>query len=92
MVVSREVVFDVISQERDYQDARWDENSTDTEGLHSVTEWLVFMQDYLNEAMHQVSRNGDPEASRLALHTIRKITAMGVACMEQRGALRREFF
>jgi hypothetical protein len=57
-------------------------------GEHTVAEWLVYIQDYTQEAMHQCSRGADPAAAEAALRTIRKITAMGVACMEQCGALR----
>ena len=56
-------------------------------GIHTVTEFLVFMQSYLNQAIDQVSRNPELEASRMALDTIRKITTLGVACMEQNGVV-----
>lgn len=89
-MATREEVFNVIRGERDYQDSIWNAETTTTEGVHSVTEFLVFMQDYVNEALHHVSRNGEPEASEHALHIVRKVATLGVACMEQNGALRRE--
>ena len=87
--VSREEVYGVIDGERAYQELRWSPATTPTGGVRSVTEFLVYMKDYLDEAMNQVTRIADPQASALALHTIRKIAAMGVACMEQNGAPRR---
>lgn len=90
MKATRQEVYAVIDGERDYQDARWNQNTTSTGGVHSVTEFLVFMQSYLNQAIDQVSRNAEPEASQMALDTIRKLTALGVVCMEQNGVVNRE--
>ncbi len=92
MELSREEVYSLLDGERAYQDSVWNENTTSTAGVHTVTEWLVFMQDYLDEAKSYVSRSLEPAGSQKASHTIRKIAAMGVACMEQNGAPRREGF
>jgi len=89
-MATRKEVYEALDTERDYQNRKWNSSTTTSGGKHSITEWLVYMQDYLNEAMHQVSRNPDPHANDLALRTIRKITAMGVSCMEQNGAPKRE--
>jgi hypothetical protein len=89
-MILRDEVYAAIDTERKYQDERWNIVTTPTDGQHTVTEWLVYMQDYLTEAVKQVSRQADPKASQDALHTIRKIAAMGVACMEQNGAPKRE--
>ncbi len=87
---TRNEVYAAINSERFYQDSMWNAGTTSTEGKHSVTEWLVYMQDYLTQAMSQVTRQADPKASQDALNTIRKIAAMSVCCMEQHGAPRRE--
>lgn len=89
MKSTREEVYKAIDGERDYQAKRWNENTTTTAGVHSVTEYLVYMQDYVNEALHTVSRTGDPLGSTAGLDIIRKVTALGVACMEQNGAIKR---
>jgi hypothetical protein len=88
-MTNRPEVYAALDGERDYQETRWNANTTASKGLHSVTEFLVFMRDYTEEALHVVSRNPEPEASVAALHIIRKVAAMGVACMEQHGAPRR---
>jgi hypothetical protein len=88
-MVSQERVFNVITGERIYQAGRWNEETTESGGKHTVTEWLLYIQDYLTEATHLVSRNPDPEATRMALDSIRKIAAMCVACMEQNGVVPR---
>jgi hypothetical protein len=82
MLVDRECVFDVLNGEREYQIEKW--GPTPEKGLHTPTEFLVYMQDYLTEAFNQATRPSDLDES--VLDTIRKITAMGVACMEQWGA------
>ncbi len=84
MIATREEVYTALDDERDYQDEKWHQH------IHTIEEWLVYMKDYLNEAFHQVSRvgTGTPEYLK-SLDTIRKVTALGVACMEQNGAPRR---
>ena len=91
-MATREEVYHILDGERDYQDRVWNESTTSTGGKHTVTEWLLFMQDYLDEARSYVSRHPEPQGSNQAAHTVRKIAAMGVACMEQNGAPRREGF
>lgn len=85
MKATRAEVYAAIDGERDYQDSVWNKNTTTTGGQHSVTEWILFMEDYLMQARQQVTRNAEPMANLVALETMRKITAMGVACMEQNG-------
>lgn len=84
--LSRDEAWAALLSELDYQIERWNKDTTVTEGKHSVTEFLVFMDDYLREAKTMVSRNGEPGASEAALHIVRKITALGVSCMMQNGA------
>jgi hypothetical protein len=79
-------VVGALASERAYQDERWNPATTTSGGYHEIGAWLTFMRSYLREAEEQISRGAEPEASGEALHTIRKITAMGVACMEQHGA------
>lgn len=90
--VTRADVYAAIDSERAYQDSLWNPETTPTEGVHHVASWLTYMRSYLDEAVNQVSRAADPGASEAALETIRKITGMGVACMEQHGAPRRKGF
>lgn len=81
MKSTRQEVYAAIDTERNYQDSKW---SPVEDHQHTIEEWLVYIQDYLTEAIHQASRNASPSPD--ALDTIRKITGMGVACMEQNGA------
>lgn len=76
----RSQAYAAINSERDYQGRKWGDPE------HSVTEFLVYMRDYIEEALHVVSRQSDPDASLAALHSVRKVAALGVACMEQCGA------
>ncbi len=79
----RDVVFRAINEETAYQKQLWD--PTASEGDHSVTEFLVFMRDYIEEGLHIESRVGQAEADEKALHIVRKVAGMAVACMEQNG-------
>lgn len=85
--MNRDHVYTLIDGERAYQDRVWNDDQT-PQGVHqhSPIEWLVFLQDYLSEAIHQATRIPGPESTALVMGTVRKITAMGVAAMEQHGA------
>ena len=82
--MERKEVYKLIDGERDYQESRWNADSTETAGNHArPEEWLIYMQDYLTEAIHLASRISEPESTKLVMANIRKITSMGVAAMEQ---------
>lgn len=82
---SRELIYKFIDSERDYQDWKWNDATCRSGGRHSRTEWLVFMRDYIEEAMHVVSREADQHCDHRVDATMRKIAAMAVACMEHNG-------
>jgi hypothetical protein len=88
ILAPRVLAYAAIDGERAYQEQRW--NREPGAPVHTVAEWLVYLQCYVQQGMSQVTFSADPEASELALHTIRKIAAMGVACMEEHGAPKRE--
>ena len=73
-------VYKSIDTERTYQDAKWGT------GLHSITEFLVFIRDYVEEALHAEARESMKTADPKSLDNIRKIAGLAVACMEQHGA------
>lgn len=87
MSASRQEVFEVIEGERDYQDAVWGPHH-DRE--HSITEFLVYMRDYVEQALHDCTRLADEIADPKALDAVRKVAALGVACMEVHGAPKRK--
>lgn len=85
-----EEVVNCVRQERLYQQYRWGytEPSGDfRENEHTICDWIVYLQHYLNIAIQEAStKDGD----KTALDNIRKITAMGFACMEQNGIMPRD--
>lgn len=87
---SRTEIYAAIDGERNYQDGWKDPTLTDSGGLHSNVEFLVYIQDYVTEALHVASRKPDPEARVQNTHALRKIAAMAVAAMEQNGVLARD--
>lgn len=84
--LSREQVYVAVDGEREYQEARWNPETTPSGGRHELGAYLIFIDDYLREAKTQLSRGADPKATQDCLNTLRKITALGVACMEEHGA------
>lgn len=88
--VSREEVFNAINGEREYQDLSWCAATTPTEGKHSITEFLVYMQHYMDIARKEASTQADPEATKRVLDELRKVVTLGVAGMEQNGVIFRD--
>lgn len=89
-MASRQEVYAAIDSERAYQQ-KWATEST-SKGLHSFSEWFAYMDDYIAEAKHILAREARQIAYPKVEHIMRKVTAMGVAAMEQHGAPRREGF
>lgn len=77
-------VYEALEGERRYQEEKW-EPVDGALRVHSALEWLVYIEDYVNEAKKILARRPEVEAREFALHTIRKIGGMAVACMEQNG-------
>lgn len=84
-----EQVIELIKEEREYQDLRWGSGISSCDDNHSTLEWLVFIEDYVNEAKHILSRNCDDQSTELSKHIMRKIAALAVAAMENNGSLPR---
>jgi hypothetical protein len=81
MNATREQVYDAIDTERDYQDKKWAGHS------HEVGAYLTMLRTYVARAEEAwTSNSGDAPA----LEVVRKITAIGVHCMEQHGAPHRK--
>lgn len=90
MSTSRAEAYAALDSERDYQDMRKDRDNG--QPSHSPEEYLVYMQDYLNEALHTSARTWGPEAKVAVMEIVRKVTALGVACMEDHGVAQRQGF
>lgn len=88
MNTSRELVYSVIDRERDYQDSL--ASTSETGGYHTVTEFLLYMDDYTQQAKRIAATTWGPDATVKTLDVIRKIIALGVACMEQNGVVERQ--
>lgn len=82
---ARSDVYKTIDGERDYQDKRWGYNKET-----SVAEYVLYMEDYIQKARHDLTRYSDPMGAEAALSTIRKIAGLCVACMEQHGIQERK--
>jgi hypothetical protein len=86
---TRAEVYAAIDGEREYQ-RKWESaDLTDSGGRHTNVEFLVYIRDYVEEALHAASRDPDPKARVQNTHAMRKIAALAVAAMEQNGVLTR---
>jgi hypothetical protein len=75
----RAKVYDAVDTERDHQGRKWGEKS------QSAAAFILFMEHHLTKARALATTMAGETA---ALDEIRKVTALGVACMEQHGAPR----
>ena len=91
-MVFRAQVYEAIDSERAYQNTRWNDETTTTGGRHSLEEWFTYVEDYVREAQHILSREAKQNADPKALAIMRKVAGMAVCAMEQHGAPRREGF
>jgi len=93
-MVSRTLVYAALNSERDYQRSRANAIGDAEEHRHSLEEWATYIEDYVAEMKHSLSRvwRQDGLPTKAELDTLRKITAMGVAAMEQHGAPQRAGF
>jgi hypothetical protein len=82
---TRQEVYEALDGEREYQKKWENPELTDSGGVHTLTEFLVYIQDYTNEALHVASREPDPKSEEFIRHSMRKIGALAVAAMEQNG-------
>jgi len=81
--MERTKVYELIDGEREYQDKRWTSETTTSRGLHTPEEWFMFIEDYVSEAKHILSREARQTATPKAMAIMRKVGAMAVCAMEQ---------
>lgn len=82
-------VYREIKRERKYQKLRW--GVPDVDGLREIQKdpehYLLYMQCFLSKAIERISTENGSDG---ALEEIRKVTALGFACLEQNGCPSRE--
>lgn len=88
MASTREEVFEALAEERDYQDSDPHDfgYTPEDDAELSTADWILFMERKLQEAKDRVYELDDEEARA----SVRKVAALGVACLEHRGVVRRE--
>lgn len=80
--MKRKHVYKLIDSEREYQLDKWGDDRNE-----SIGNFLTYMQVYLDRAKVALT---DAQGDEAALNVIRKVTTLGVACMERFGAPSRE--
>jgi hypothetical protein len=88
---TRAEVYAAVDSERDYQNRMAEKAHGDpsNDGTKHLESFVLYMEDYLTEMKHQLSREWGPEAYDQALNTMRKVVALGVSAMEVWGAPKR---
>lgn len=87
--MKRKEVYEIIDSEREYQIERHINHPIPhRDEDHSIADWLIYMREHLDRAHIKIYDLNFAEA----LDEIRKVTALGVACMEFKGGRRRRMY
>jgi len=87
MSLPRKIVYEAIDGERKHQDLLW-ENTLYADGISKgIGDYLAFMESCLRKAIDDHRRN---HGGRQALHGVREVAALAVACLEMFGAPERQ--
>lgn len=88
--LTRLEVYDIIDSEIIYANLKWDKNVTISENKHATfEEWFMYIEDYINEAKHILSRKPKQIADKEASDIMRKVAALSIRAIEQLGASKR---
>lgn len=79
-------VFDLIAGERKYQDSRWNPSTTTSNGDHSWEEWIMYIEHQIVLAKAVLSSKPRQESDLIAADIMRKIGALAVSAMQNKGA------
>lgn len=82
--MNRQEVYRIIDNERDYQDGIW---GPQHDKHHEVESYVLYMEDYLNKARHELSHKSGVYSG---LDMLRKVVALGIACFESHGVPERK--
>jgi hypothetical protein len=87
--LTRQEVYEIIDGERDYQEARWNNLN---KVISNPSSFILWMEEYLSKARSLASTRDErigTAGNEEIMDMIRKVTALGVACMELNGAPKR---
>lgn len=82
--LSRKEVYEILDDERDYQDKKWGGEVHDD--AHSISDFLVLIRKHLTDAENALYSSNNKDA----MDAIREVTAIGVAAMETKGCSKRK--
>jgi len=83
--MARRAVYAALDSERNYQERRWGYRQAGglmLEPEHCICDFLLYMQDYLAQAIHAAATTPGYDKT---LDILRKVITLGIACSEQHG-------
>ena len=91
-MIKRTEVYEAIDSERNYQEILWNNLN---KSINNPSSFILWMEDYLDQARHLASTEDERpghEGHEKIMAAIRKVTALGVACMELNGVEKRRTY
>ena len=80
---ARVAVYAAIDRERDYQDKKW--GGPEHDRMHNSFDWHFLIRKALAKAMAACGGGANRAANLVALHEVRQVAALAVACLEHCG-------
>jgi len=87
--LTKQEAYQVIDTERDYQEKLW--NNLNKE-INNPSSFILWVEEYLSKARTLASTKDErvgTEGNKEIMDVLRKVTALGVACIEINRALKR---
>lgn len=81
--MDRQDIYAELNMEREYQDYLWGGHNHDK--FHEPESWITYMEHYLDLAKKALSTKHVDDAYPIAMDNMRKVVALGIACMENYG-------
>lgn len=81
--------INIVEEEIDYRNKIWNKETTSSEGVHSPEEWLMYIEDYIDEAKHLLTRENVQTSYPKAMSIMRKVAAMSIIAITQNETPRR---
>jgi len=81
--MDRQDIYAELNMEREYQDSLWGGRNHDK--FHEPEAWITYMEHYINLAKQELATKHHDISIPVAMNNMRKVVALGIACMENYG-------
>lgn len=88
--MDRKDIYEIIDEERKHQDSLWGGRNHDK--FHEPESWIIYMEHYIAIAKKELATKHHDESIPIAMDNMRKVVALGIACLENYGCPSRDSY